>query len=118
MGGLVTFYTDIGKDKLNNRSMLNICATVTFPALPEVTYDLVIATKSYSSALLEAAANGDDVNLDDIANEIFSKNARNIMASFKATLRSFGIDATGEFYIVANRASSNVAGFGKYFICC
>ena len=79
--------------------MLNICATVTFPALPDSTYDLVIVSKSYSSALLDAAADGDDVNLDDIANEIFSKNARNIIASFKATLRAFGIDPTGEFYI-------------------
>ena len=98
--------------------MLNICATVTFPALPDCTFDLVIATKSYNSALLEAAANEDDVDMDDIANEIYSKNARNILASFKATLRSFGINATGDFYIVADRAPNNVSAFGQSFIAC
>ena len=98
--------------------MINICATVTFPAIPDHTYDLVIATKSYNSALLEAADHGDDVNIDDIANEIFSKNGRHILATFKSTLRSFGINAAGEFYIVADRASNNVSGFGQGFICC
>ena len=116
--GLTSFYTDIGKDKLNNRSMLNICVTVTFPAILGETFDIVLATKSYKSALLEAANNGGDVDLDDIADEVFSKNARNILASFKSSLQSFGVPASGDYYITADRASVNVAGFGKYFLCC
>ena len=116
--GIVSYYTDLGKDKINNRAMLNICATITFPAIPDQSFDLVIATKSYKSALLEAASNGDDVDLDDIANEIYSKNGRNILATFKSTLRNFGIDMTGDFFIVADRASVNVSGFGRYYLCC
>ena len=116
--GLVGYYTDIGKDKRNNRAMLNICATVTFPAIKDQSFDLVIATKSFKSALLEAASAGDDVDLDDIAGEIYSKNGRNILATFKSTLRSFGIDMVGDFYIVADRASVNLAGFGRYYLCC
>ena len=84
--GLVSYYTDIGKDKINNRAYLNICATVTFPAVPEVTFDLVITTRSYKSAILEAASNEFEVDLDEIANKIFAKNSRNILASFKSTL--------------------------------
>ena len=33
--GIVVFYTDIGKDKINNRSMMNICAGFTLPAFPD-----------------------------------------------------------------------------------
>ena len=116
--GIISYYTDLGKDKINNRAMLNICATVTFPAIPDQTFDLVIATKSYKSALLEAADNGDDVDLDELANEVYAKNGRNIMVKFNSTLRSFGIDATGDFYIVADRASVNVSGFGRRYVCC
>ena len=93
--------------------MLNICCTVTFPAIPDITFDLVIATKSYQSVLLDAAENQGDVDLDEVANEVFSKNARNILASFKSALRTFGIPSTGDYYIVADRASVNVAGFGS-----
>ena len=63
--GLVSYFADIRKDKINNRAFLNICATVTFPAVPQVTFDLVIATKSYKSALLAAAVNDFDVDLRD-----------------------------------------------------
>ena len=98
--------------------MLNVCATLTFPAIPDITFDLVIATKSYNSALLQAAELGEDVDLNAIANEVYSKNGRNIMATFKATVRSFGIVTHGEFYIVADRAPVNVAGFGQHFISC
>ena len=86
--------------------------------MPDITFDLVIATKSYNTALLDAAHEGDDVDLDDIANEIFRKNAGNILATFRSTLRSFGIPSGGEYYIVADRASVNVAGFGRHFLCC
>ena len=98
--------------------MLNICETVVFPAIPDQTFNLVLATKRYRSALLEASINGEDVDLDELANEIYAKNGRNIMATFKSTLRSFGIDSSGDFYIVADRASVNVAGFGRYYLCC
>ena len=77
--------------------MLNTCVTVTFPAIPEITFDIVIATKSYETALLDAANNGEDVDLDAIANEVFSKNARHIRASFNSSLRSFGIPTSGEY---------------------
>ena len=98
--------------------MLNICATVTFPSIADQSFDLVIATKSFKSALMESARNGDDVDLDEIANEIYSKNGRTILATFKSTLRGFGITMTGDFYIIADRAPVNIAGFGRRFICC
>ena len=98
--------------------MLNICATVTFPAIPDQSFDLVIATKSFISALLGAAEDGEDVDLNAIASEIYSKNARNILATFASTLRGFGINMSGDFYIVADRASVNIAGFGHRFISC
>ena len=115
---LTSYYTDIGKDKVNNRAMVNICVTFTFPKLPKTTFDLVIATKSFQSALIEAAEEGGDVDLDEIANEIFSKNGRTILATFKSTLHSFGLPTSGDYYIVADRASVNAAGFGRHFICC
>ena len=119
--GLTSYYTDIGKDKVNNRAMLNICATVTFPALLDIPFDLVLATCSYNSALLEAAESeedGDDIDLNELANEIYSKNATNILATFRITLRKFGIDPSGDYYIVADRAAPNVAAFGRSYICC
>ena len=116
--GLISYYTDIGKDRKNNRSMVNICATICFPGIPDVSFDLVIATKSFKSALLEAAADGEDVDLDQIADEVYRKNGRTIRATFNSTLRSFGLPADGEYYIVADRASVNIAGFGKSYICC
>ena len=67
---LVSFYTDIGKDKVNNRAMVNICATITFPALPDITFDLSLCTRSYDSALMAAAAAGRDVSLNEIADEV------------------------------------------------
>ena len=79
---------------------------------------MVIATKSFKSVLLEAAEQSGDVDLDEIANEVFSKNARNIRATFKTALHGFGINSDGDYYIVADRASVNVAGFGRYFLCC
>ena len=83
-----------------------------------MTFDLVIATKSYKSALLAAAVNEFDVDLDEIANEIFAMHARNILASLKSTLQCFGISTSGDYHIIADRSSVNVAGFGKSFICC
>ena len=91
---------------------------VTFPALPDMSFDLVIATKSYISALLDSAREGDDVDLDELAEEIFRKNSKNILATFKSTLRGFGIADSGDFFIVADRASANKAAFGKNFLCC
>ena len=103
---------------MNNRAMLNICATITFPAIPEITFDLVLATKSYKSALLDAAQDGGDVDLDDIAAEVYRKTGRNIMATFKSALQAFGVPSTGEYFIVADRAEANVSVFGRRFICC
>ena len=103
---------------MNNRAMVNICVTLTFPAIPDLTFDLVIATKSYASSLMEAAEQGADVDIDDIANEIYSKKGRHLMASFKSTLESFGIPSTGDYYIVADRAAANVAGFKRHYLCC
>ena len=34
--GLATFYTDVGKDKINNRAMVNIVAGFTLPCLPDI----------------------------------------------------------------------------------
>ena len=34
--GLTSYYTDVGKDKINNRAMLNICVTFVLPALPDL----------------------------------------------------------------------------------
>ena len=115
---MTSYYTDIGKDKINNRAMLNICVTFAFPALPDLVFDLVIATKSFKSALIDAAENIDVVDLDDIANDVFRKNGRHIRATFMETLRGFGIQTTGDYYIVADRASVNVSGFGRHFMCC
>ena len=75
---MTSYYTDIGKDKINNRAMLNICVTFAFPALPDLVFDLVIATKSFKSALIDAAENIRDVDLEDIANDVFRKNGRHI----------------------------------------
>ena len=98
--------------------MVNVCVALSFPALPETTFDLVIATKSFRSILLESAAQDEDVDLDEIADEVYRKNARNIWVTFKTALRSFGIPTDGDYYIVADRASVNIAGFGRYYICC
>ena len=40
------------------------------------------------------------------------------MATFNSALRSFGLETSGDHYIVADRASVNVSGFGKNFISC
>ena len=117
--GLASFYTDIGKDKVNNRAMLNICCTISFPAIPAVTFDLVIATCSFNSALLLAAKIGEDVDLGAIAEEVFSKHGRHIRATFNAVLKeTYDIETAAQFYVVADRAGNNVRGFGDRYICC
>ena len=98
--------------------MVNTCVTFTFPALPKLTFDLVIITKSFKSTLLEAAGDDDTVNLDDLAEDVYRKDARGILASFKSGLRSFGLDTTGDFFIIADRASVNVSAFGVRFLSC
>ena len=79
--GLLTFYTDIGKDKINNRAMVNICAGLTFPGLPDIPFDLVLSTMEFKSILLSMAESEEDkdkLDPEELANEIFKKNSDNI----------------------------------------
>ena len=84
---LLSFSTDLGKDKVNKRAMVSICCSICFPMLPEVVFNLVLATRSYESALLRASADNEQINMDEIAREVYSKNAVNIRATFESILK-------------------------------
>ena len=117
----MTFYTDVGKDKINNRAMVNICAGFTFPAFPDVAFDLVLATMEFNSILLSMAESPDEkdkIDPEELANETFSKNSKNIRNTFEHILKS-SYDLNPEnYYVVADRASENVKAFGKRYLCC
>ena len=61
---LVSFYTDLGKGKKNNRVLLNKCCSISFPAIPEITFDLVLTTCSYASALIQATEGKNSVDTE------------------------------------------------------
>ena len=119
--GLVTFYTDVGKDKINNRAMVNIIAGLTFPGLPMIPFDLVLATIEFNSLMLSMAESDEDkdkVNPEELANEVFSKNGENIRNSFEHLLKTTYELEPEHYYVVADRASENIAGFGRRYLCC
>lgn len=113
--GILTIYTDIGKDKVNKRLMCNICVSFSLPAMPDIIFDLVLCTKSYESALLEAAENNQEIH-DEIIQDLFKKDGKNIMAVIREELEKYGIK--GNFFVVADRASENLKAFGRFYICC
>ena len=117
----MTFYTDVGKDKINNRAMVNICAGLTFPSLPNLPFDLVLTTMEFNSILLDMAETEemkDKLDPVELANEVFKKNGENIRYAFDHVLSStYGLDPQ-HFFVVADRASENIKGFGKYYLCC
>ena len=102
--------------------MLNICCSLTFPALPSTTFDLVLATCSYNSVLLEAAANATNdtiVDLEELANEVFSKKGAHIRVTFEQVISDiYGINYKADYYVVADRASNNPAAFGRRYLIC
>ena len=101
--------------------MVNICAGFTFPAFPDVAFDLVLATMEFNSILLSMAESDDDkdkIDPEELANEIFSKNSKNIRNTFEHILKS-SYDLNPEnYYVVADRAAENVKAFGKRYLCC
>ena len=84
----------MGKYKCNKRSIVSICCNVSFPAISDVPFSLVLATRSYASALMESSINQTEVNLDELAVEVYSKNAVNIRCAFETILKkTWDIDA-------------------------
>eukprot|EP00495_Collosphaeridae_sp_1-RS-2012_P007438 TRINITY_DN7163_c0_g1_i1.p1 TRINITY_DN7163_c0_g1~~TRINITY_DN7163_c0_g1_i1.p1 ORF type:complete len:121 (+),score=2.77 TRINITY_DN7163_c0_g1_i1:120-482(+) len=102
--------------------MLNICCLISLPAIPKETFDLVLTTCSYNSVLIETAQNDelkDSIDLEELANEVFSKNGTNIRASFESVLHlKYGTDHTSHYFVVADRASENPVAFGRRYLCC
>ena len=94
---------------------------LTFPALRKIPFDLVLSTMEFTSILLdmaEAEEQKDKLDPEQLANEVFSKNGENIRFAFDHVLSStYGLTPKN-FYVVADRASENVKGFGKYYLCC
>ena len=119
--GLVVFYTDIGKDKLNNRSMMNICAGFTLPSVPNWSIDLVLCTQEFQSILLaEAKSEAEQgvISQEELAEEVFQKHGVNIRKAFDFLLRDlFGLNPEF-FYVLCDRAGENVKGFGSRYLCC
>ena len=119
--GILVYYTDLGKDKINNRALVNICASFTLPSLPDHPITLVLCTKVFKSVILELAQTSeekDNVDMSDLAEECFQKNAINIRNTFEFILQTvYGIDVSCGF-IVCDRAAENVKAFGKRYICC
>ena len=111
----------MGKDKINNRAMVNICAGFTFPCLPLIPFDLVRSTMEFNSIMLSMANSEEDkdkVDPEELADEIFKKNSQNIRNTFDHILKSAYNLRPENFFIVADRASENVKAFGACYLCC
>ena len=113
--GLVSFYTDIGKNKKKNVVVMNVCATVSFPAIPDVTFDLVLCTESYKSLLLEA---NPDADINSLADDFFKKNGEKIREAFDSMLLTRFELEPEDYYIVADKAGENARAFGRRYLIC
>ena len=102
--------------------MVNIIAGLIFPGLAMIPFDLVLATIEFNSLMLSMAESDeykDKVDPEELANEVFSKNGENIRNSFEHLLLKTTYNLVAEhYYVVADRASKNLAGFGRRYLCC
>ena len=76
--------------------MMNICAGFVLPSLPDIPFDLVLCTQSFQSILLSEANTSeakDNLPLEAVAEELFSKDGVNIRKAFDHVLSLlFGIN--------------------------
>ena len=67
--------------------------------------------------MVETEDEKDNLDLEQFANEVFRKNSDNIRSTFDHVLSST-YDLSPHHFYVADRASENVKGFWKHYLCC
>ena len=69
-------------------------------------------------SMAESEEDKDKIDPEELANEMFRKNGKNIRNTFEHLLKTtYGLKPE-HYYVVADRASENVKAFGRRYLCC